>query len=82
MEDDQRALVLDAELLQYVFCRVEIDIVDDQIRFFLLDLLDDRPLLFAGRTPGRGDVNEDGFVPSLCGLKCGVVRLSRPSGGR
>jgi len=36
-------------------------------------------LLPAGRTPGCGNVDKDGFFRSLGGSKCfGVERLSRP----
>src|SRR5260370_1872667 len=50
-EDDERALVLDAKLLQHVFRGVKVDLIDNEIRLFSLDLLNDRPLLPAGRAP-------------------------------
>src|SRR6516165_8826146 len=41
LEDDQRALVLNAKVPKRLLCRVEIDLVDHEIRRFLLDLFDD-----------------------------------------
>src|SRR5262249_21643369 len=51
LEDDQRALLLNPKTFQRVLCRIEIDLVDNEARLFLLDLLDDRALSSAGRTP-------------------------------
>src|SRR5262249_44767092 len=42
LEDDQCALVLNAKVPKRLLCRVEIDLVDHEIRRFLLDLFDDR----------------------------------------
>src|SRR5262249_60014696 len=50
---------------QRVLCRVEIDLIDHEIWLFLLDLLDDRALLPAGRTPGSSYIDEDRFAGCL-----------------
>src|SRR6516164_10744913 len=72
LEDDQRALLLNAETFQRVLCRVEIDLIDHEIRRFLLDLFDDRALPPAGRTPGGSYIDEDRFAGCL-GLLEGLV---------
>src|SRR5262249_38909218 len=41
LEDDQRALVLNAKVPERILCRVEIDLVDHEIRRFLFDLFNE-----------------------------------------
>jgi len=65
LEHDQRALLLNTKTLQRVLCRVEIDLIDHEVWPFLLDLLDDRTLLPAGRTPGGRYIDEDRFAGCL-----------------
>jgi len=72
LENDQRALVLNAKVLERIFRRIEIDLVDHKIRLFLLDLLDNRALLPACGTPGGGYIDEDRFAGCL-GLLEGLV---------
>src|SRR5262249_35216786 len=72
LEDDQRALVLNAKVLERILGRVEIDLVDHEIRRFLLDVFDDRTLPPAGRTPGGSYIDEDRFAGCL-GLPEGLV---------
>src|SRR5262249_15194482 len=65
LEHDQRALLLNTKTLQRVLRRVEIDLIDHEVWLFLLDLLDDRALLPAGRTPGGRYIDEDRFCGCL-----------------
>src|SRR5215813_10854886 len=73
LEHDQRALLLNTKTLQRVLCRVEIDLIDHEVWLFLLDLLDDRALLPAGRTPGGRYIDEDRFAGCLGQLERLVV---------
>src|SRR6516162_8031891 len=72
LEHDQRALLLNTKTFQRVLGRVEIDLVDHEVRRFLLDLFDDRALLPAGWTPGGSYIDEDRFAGCL-GLFEGLV---------
>jgi len=57
--------VLNTKTFQRVLCRVEIDLIDHEVWLFLLDLLDDRALLPAGRTSGGSYIDEDRFARCL-----------------
>src|SRR6516165_148003 len=65
LEHDQRALVLNTKTFQRVLCRVEIDLIDYEVWLFFFDLLKDRALLPAGRTPGGSYIDEDRFARCL-----------------
>src|SRR5499427_10951561 len=65
LEHDQRALLQNTKTLQRVLCRVEIDLIDHEVWPFLLDLLDDRTLLPAGRAPGGRYIDENRFAGRL-----------------
>src|SRR5262249_16189647 len=56
LEHDQRALLLNTKSVQRVPCHVEIDLLDTELRLFLLDLRGDGRLLRERRTSGARSI--------------------------